>query len=342
MRAALLLVLSPVAFAQSTAAMSGRISGQIVDEFDNPVSGASVVAENALKQEFKATSGANGEYSIDKLPAGVYELTATLLTMKNFLKKDIAVGAAGVSRVNVKMVSAGGQTLGTLGDGDRFSAAFFAAQKTPPPPVGPTPRLADGTPDLSGFWVSSPAAGPGQPQGPRPEPPDALPWAEAIRQERQASKLRDDPYGRCLPRGIMSWAGQGKFVHTPAILVLLITGEPPRQVFLDGRGHPKDVNPTWQGHSVGHWEGDTLVVDTVGFNGLAWFQTLPSTEMLHIVERYRRIDLGHLETEITVEDPPVLRKPWTQKRISNLDPNGDNDEYICTENNKDVEHMVGK
>jgi hypothetical protein len=325
----LLLALSSVAFAQT-----GTISGNIADAFGQPVSGASIQVKDAAGKQFQATSTATGEYTIGKLAQGVYEITVTAATLRTFVQKNFFL--AGSARLDVKLADT--DTLGTLGDGDRFSAAFFAAQKRPPPPTGPTPRLPDGKPDLSGFW---------QPSEGRPEPAEPLPWADAIRRERQTSDLRDDPYGRCLPRGIMSWAGQGKFVHTASILVLLSTGEPARQIFLDGRGHPAAsdgaLNPTWQGHSVGHWDEDTLVVDTVDFNGLIWYSGgIPSTENLHVVERYHRTDLGHMEIEITVEDPPVLRKPWTQKRISTLDPEEDIREFICTENNKDMEHMVGK
>ena len=107
---------------------------------------------------------------------------------------------------------------------------------------------------------------------------------------------------------------------------------------------PRTVNPTWLGHSIGYrWEGDTPVVDTVGFNGLAWYSGgLPSTENLHVIERYRRPDLGRLELEITVEDPAVLEKPWTERRVSRLVPEEDIEEEVCVENNKDLEHMVGK
>ena len=332
----MLSLLSVAAFAQS-----GSITGKIVDEFGEPVSGASIVASNArgqafaVGQEFKATSASTGKYTIDRLPPGAYEITVAAATLTTFVKKGFAV--AGTAHLDVTL--ADGDGLGTLGDGDRFSEAFFASQKAPPPPSGPTPLQPDGNPDLSGFWQSSFSQ---SFEGP-PEPTEPLPWAEAIRRERQASNLRDDPYGRCLPRGIMSWAGQGKFVHTASMLVLLSTGEPSRQIFLDGRGHPQNVNPTWQGHSVGHWEGDTLVVDTVGFNGLIWYNSgLPATEMLHVVERYHRIDLGHLETEITVEDSAVLRRPWTIKRTSILRPDDDIREFVCTENNRDIEHMVGK
>ena len=118
-----------------------------------------------------------------------------------------------------------------------------------------------------------------------------------------------------------------------------------RQVFLDGHAHPKDLEPTWLGHSIGHWAGDTLVVDSIGFNDKTWldFDTAyPHTEMLHVVERYRRPDLGHLELEMTIEDPGALQKPWTVMRVSNLDPKDEIMEHICTENNKYAEHLVVK
>jgi hypothetical protein len=331
---ALVFVLSAAAFAQTGAGIqTGMISGKIADRSDDAISGASIVVKDGAGNQFRATSTATGDYSIDKLPPGVYEVTVTASAMNPFVKKDFAVVASETSHLDVKLAD-GTQLLGTLGDGDRFSAAFFAGQKTPPPPTGPAPRLPDGKPDLSGFW---------QPPEGQPDQAEPLPWADAIRRERQASNMRDDPYGRCLPRGIMSWAGQFKFVHTASMLVMLATGEPARQVSLGGGEHPRDLNPTWQGHSVGHWEGDTLVVDTVGFNALIWYAGgIPSTENLHVMERYRRIDLGHLETEITVEDSAVLRKPWTRKLISNLNPEGDIQEFICTENNKDPEHLVGK
>jgi hypothetical protein len=330
MRYVAFLLLSSVAFAQT-----GAISGKIADEFDVPVSGASVQAKDAAGKQFKATSTGTGEYTIDKLPPGAYEVTVTALTMKNFVKKDFVIAGTETSRLDVKLV--GQQNLGTLGDGDRFTEDVIR-QIGAAAPSGPAPRLSNGKPDLSGFWVQ-PRDG-----GPTSEQAEPLPWADAIRRERQANNRRDYSRSRCLPSSITSnFLGEVKFVHTPSILVMLDTQDPPRQIFLDGRDHPKEINPTWQGHSVGRWEGSTLVVDTVGFNGLAWYPDgLPSTEMLHITEHYHRTDLGHLETDITIEDPPVLRKPWTQKRIYNLDPKEDIEEYVCTENEKDVQHMVGK
>jgi hypothetical protein len=334
MRVELLLLTAVSAFAQT--GQTGMLSGKIVDEFGIAVSGASVQAKAAGK-EFKATSSATGEYTIDKLPPGAYEVTVTSATMKNFVKKDVNVTAAGASHVDVTLLQVG---LGTLGDGDRFAYRRIGYK----PPSGPVPRLSDGTPDLSGYWFQSQTdqskPDDSKPEV-RPEQPDPFPWADAIRRERQASNMRDLPDSRCLP----AFGFGPKFVHTPSILVMLGStgGDSPRQIFLDGRGHPTDLNPTWQGHSVGHWEGNTLVVDTVGFNGLGWiYGGYPMTEALHVIERFHRIDLGHMETEMTMEDPPVLRKPWTQKRVLNLDPKEDVEENVCIENEKDYAHMVGK
>jgi hypothetical protein len=325
-RSALCVLLSSAAFAQSI----GSIAGKVVDDFGEPVGGASVVVTNGAKQEFKATSSATGEYRLDKLPVGSYDVTVTALQMQPYGQKGVAVDAARPLGLDVALRPTP-TLLGTLGDGDRFSAAFNATRRKASP-AGPTPLMPDGKPDLSGFWSAG--------AGPQSEPPQPRPWADAIRKEREASNGRDNPTARCLPGGVILNAGNGKFVQTPVLL--LIMGGTVRQIFLDGRPHPKDPNPTWFGHSIGHWEGDTLVVDTIGFNGLAWYsQGMPSTEGLHVIERYRRPGLGHLELEMTVEDPAVLQRSWTTRRVSNLDPNGDLEESVC-ENEKDYQHMVGK
>jgi hypothetical protein len=335
---ALLLLLRSAAFAQ-TAAISGDISGKVADEFGAPVAGASIAARNSSGQEFKSTSGAGGEYSISTLTPGLYDVTISIAAMQPFSAKGVTVEAGKARRLDAALRD--GDALGTLGDGDRFSEAFFNSLPKKPVPEGPAPRMPDGTPDLSGYWIVTGSTPPSTASA------EAKPWAATIRYERRASEQRDNPYGLCLPRSIIESSGSGKFVQTKDVLAILLTGEPPRQIFLDGRGHPVghpgEINPTWQGHSIGHWEGDTLVVDTVGFNGRAWYGGgLPSTEALHVIERYTRADLGHLSVAITIEDPAVLERPWTGTRNSTVNPTGDIDEYICTENNRDAQHLVGK
>jgi hypothetical protein len=133
-----------------------------------------------------------------------------------------------------------------------------------------------------------------------------------------------------------------KLVQTPGLLVMLIEDEDPayRQIFLDGRPHPKDPNPSWYGHSVGHWEGDVLVVDRTGFNDRIWIDTEnhKHTEKLHVTERYRRPDLGHLEIETTMEDPETMKRPLIIKTVSILAPEEEVQEYACNENNIDAAH----
>ena len=169
-----------------------------------------------------------------------------------------------------------------------------------------------------------------------------LPWAAERSKQMLESNLKDHPGARCLPQDpILTGPFFFHFVQTPSLLLAIFEIAPNvRQVFLDGRSHPKDVNPTWMGHSVGKWEGDTLVVDTTGFNDRSWIGLSPHTEMLHIVERYRRPDLGHLEIAITVEDPGAFAKPWNINMTWNLAPGEDVLESVC-ENNK-LEHLVGK
>jgi hypothetical protein len=128
------------------------------------------------------------------------------------------------------------------------------------------------------------------------------------------------------------------------MLVHLMEQDPHyRQVFLDGRPHPKDPDPTWMGHSIGKWEGDTLVIDTIGYNDRGWLSNnMPHTDKLHVVERYRRPDFGHLNIDITFEDPGLLTKPWHMHVVWELTPQEENLEYICTENNKFRENVGSK
>jgi hypothetical protein len=117
-----------------------------------------------------------------------------------------------------------------------------------------------------------------------------------------------------------------------------------RHVFLDGRRLPVDANPTWLGYSVGRWDGDTLVVESTGFNGKTWLDQTghPTTDALHVIERYRRRDFGHMDLQITVDDPKAYTKPWTINEPMALLPDSDLIEYVCNENEKDLKHLRKK
>ena len=212
-------------------------------------------------------------------------------------------------------------------------------------PAGATPRAKDGKPDFSGVWgpdrnfiydISSALK--------KGESLPIQPWAADLAKKRLS---KDDPEANCLPTGVPRLAPYPwKIVQTPTLMVFLFEGNihSYRQIFLDGRSHPKDADPTWYGDSIGHWEGDTLVVDTVGFNDRFWFDFAghPHTEKLHITERYRRPDLGHLENEVTIDDPGAYSKPFTMYGKFPLQTNTEIMEYVCNENNQDVQHIVGK
>jgi len=193
------------------------------------------------------------------------------------------------------------------------------------------PRTREGRPDFSGFWLVSF-------DDPFPERPEPLAWAAAVAEKRAANKARDHPHTHCLPSDLPFGGGGtpfvGKYVQTPELLVILFEDVPGyRQVFLDGRPHPAKTNPTWMGHSIGRWDGDTLVVDTVGFNDRGWTDFFPRTEKLHVVERYTRTSYAEMSVVLTFEDPGVLARPFSRRYTYTLGPQEELIEYVC-ENNK--------
>lgn len=213
--------------------------------------------------------------------------------------------------------------------------------------AAPTPRTADGKPDLSGVW-SGPGPGSYDRNVARDlSPKDIQPWAEAIYQQRVRDMGKDAPRAACLPDPFPYYhmVDVARFVQTPALIVILYQGTTNsvhRTIFTDGRELPKDPNPTWMGYSVGHWEGDTMVVDTAGFNDRGWLdiEGHPHTEALHITERFRRRDFGHMDLEMTIDDPKTFTRPFTLKIPKTLDADTDLLESVC-ENDRSVPHMLG-
>jgi hypothetical protein len=206
-----------------------------------------------------------------------------------------------------------------------------------------TPRLANGKPDFSGVWRGDPtnAAATGKAM-------DALkpqPWADAVAKKRKEELFKDSTSILCLPPGPEIDLGVDKVIQTPEMLVLLYGGGTLyRQVFLDGRSLEKDPNPDWMGYSVGHWDGDTLVVESNGYNDRTWLDGLghPHSEQLRVTERFRRSDFGHLEVVRTMTDPGALLEPWTVPTEYVYDPDSEPLEYVCNENERDRGHLVGK
>ncbi len=212
--------------------------------------------------------------------------------------------------------------------------------------TAPTPRTPDGRPDLSGIWnrtadryYNNIAAD--------LKPGDVLPWAEALYQQRRADFGKDSMEVRCLPNGPAASTTPYrdiKIIQTPAVIAILLSDLTYRQIHMDGRQLPNDPNPSWMGYSVGRWVGDTLVVESTGFTDRVWldYDGHPHTEALRMIERFRRRDFGHLDLEITLEDPDAYAKPWTVSAPLELFPDTEILEAVCNENEKDVSHMPGR
>jgi hypothetical protein len=211
-------------------------------------------------------------------------------------------------------------------------------------------RTADGKIDLQGFWA---------PTNPvkyllnlaadyKSEDIPLQPWARDVYNERIDNNGKDHPGVRCWPSGIPEKDNipDGlKLVQTPDLVILLHESRTIyRQIFTDGRPFPKDVQPAWMGYSIGRWDGDTLVVETIGQNGKTWLDMrgLPGTEALKVTERFTRRTIGKMDLEVTIDDPKAYTKPWKVNMSWTLLPDAELIESICEENSKDLAHMVGK
>ncbi len=215
----------------------------------------------------------------------------------------------------------------------------------------PTPRTVDGKPDLYGLWESERLLRGPLPAGRfqpvveiaiKPEDVVLTPEGEALQRQRKENRFLD---AQCLPaqfatRELLPF----KILPFKGMVTILYEMYSSyRQIFTDGRELPKDPNPTWSGYSVGKWDGDTLVVDTTGFNDADSILPgrRPHGDALHIIERFWRRDFGHLEIQFTIDDPRVYAKPWSFKGDAHLVPDTELLEYVCNENEKDLKHMVG-
>ena len=247
--------------------------------------------------------------------------------------------------------------------------------------AAPTPRTADGKPDFSGVWdvtrvaggrggaqaqapPQAPAQAPPPPEGPPPSdgPPlatffniganmkDGLPlqpWAAEVLNKRKSENSKDNPDAHCLPMGLMQFhlhPQPRKILQMPKEIVIIYEANLGlRQIYLDGRSLPgKDVEPWWFGYSIGHWDGDTLVVETTGYRDDVWLDVwgTPMTSAAKTIERMRRINYGTMQTDITIDDPKAFTKPFTVRVNHRLSPDNELIEFICQD--RDAPHYVGK
>ena len=252
------------------------------------------------------------------------------------------------------------------------AAAKGGRGRGPAVPAGPTPRLPDGHPDLVGIYgapngpVGDIAAGmpivpcdtPGAVQqgggrggakGGAPAAPtcrEALPLSAEGKKVLAGQLSKNDPEANCLPTGVPRHSPYPwRIVSDKTHFFFIFEGNihSYRQIFMDGRKHPDDPDPTWYGHSIGSWDGDTLVVDTVGYNDKFWFDFAghPHSEKLHTIERYTRTDSATLVIATTIDDPVMYTKKFTVTFTARAQPNGELTEYICQENQQDAQHLQG-
>lgn len=234
-----------------------------------------------------------------------------------------------------------------------------------------TPRARDGKPDLSGIWLPE-----GSPREQlarffidgvnglgEDDPPiyflnmlndfpfenaPMTPSAAAIFRARAATMGKGAPALHCAPWGmpmVDTLPSPYKIVQTPGVTYILYEENMShRQIYTDGRKHTPDPQPSWLGYSVGKWDGDSFVVDTVGFNDVSWLDAIghPRSEAMRLTERFRRQDFGHTELQITVDDPKSYTKVFTVKFGLKLLPDTDLIESFCAENEKDVQHLSQK
>jgi hypothetical protein len=213
----------------------------------------------------------------------------------------------------------------------------------------PAPKTPDGKPDLSGIWNIQDNPGQTQFLDIAPSVQGGLPYRPGIvelTKARSAPPKTSEPITRCLPIGIVerhTWiGGLKKIVQIPGLLLILNEYNTSfRQIFTDGRPLPTIDQTAWDGYSIGKWEGDTLIVETTGFRDGQWLDTEgnPLTDAAKVTERFRRVDFGHLEVEIRIDDPKAYTKPWTFKVNQVLVPDTELLEFICLENEKDIQHM---
>jgi hypothetical protein len=324
-------LIATTAFTQS---QLGSITGTVSSPDGASIAGITLEIRDAAGAILSTTTtSTTGTFTFSQLAAGSYQLTVpgSGFRFSRYVGDKLSLSPGQINRLDVQLKYA---NQGVVGDDD----AFLSLRKKYEGVTGPAPRTPSGHPDFSGVWQNL-----GQSD---PVTPSTLPWVDGVMKERTENNFNGLPSAHCLPDNLPATSAPllYKNIQTDSLLVQLFEGEPHyRQIFLDGRDHPKDPDPTWMGHSIGKWEGDTLVVDSLGFNDKSWLAgNRPHTGQLHIIERFRRPDLGHLNIDQTIEDPSTFTKPWTRHMVWQLAADEEILESICNENNRYEENIGTK
>jgi hypothetical protein len=262
-----------------------------------------------------------------------------IVTMEVHMRVRLAVSVAAVALASVLSAPAAAQWI-------KYPTPGVPRLPDGKPNISaPAPKTADGKPDLTGIWLAGRA---GQYKYDYnvalDQPPELIqPAAQALRRQRVQDFRKDSPLAHCLPVSVpfLDTRGMSRIVQTPGLIVIMYESpnSPHRTIFTDGRGLPEEMSPTWLGYSVGRWEGDTLVVTTAGFNDKGWLDVggLPQTETLRLTERYRRPDFGHMEMDLTFDDPKTFAKPFSLHMVKNFVADTEILEDVC-DNEKDSPH----
>lgn len=214
--------------------------------------------------------------------------------------------------------------------------------------AAPAPKTKDGKPDLRGLWLTQGTYVGNIAKDLKGEEIPFQPWAAALYKHRQDTDSKEDPTGWCVPGGVPRndvVPYPFKILYTDDMVVILYEAvHSYRQIFTDGRAFPKDPNPAWLGYSVGYFDDDALVVETTGFVENSWIDNggHPGTQSMRVTERFTRPDFGHMQIKVTIDDPKAYTKAWSVTIPYVLQPDTELLEYICDENNKDIQHLVGK
>ena len=324
-RIGLLTILSVVALLSVPDRSEAALTGRVLDVDGSAIADAPIrLRDDTAGIDARTRSTADGRYEFPDVPPGTYLLTVnvTCCLYNPYVNDAVEVGA-GTSELDIALTR-----FNIAVEGDEVLAVNSDLMSRREMPDQPVPRMADGRPDLSGVWLPS--------SDPYPDDAKLLEWAADVTGERIANLFIDAPSAHCLPGSPPAPGGAAfitRFVQRPELLVILFEDVPGfRQVYLDGREQPDNPNPTWMGHSVGRWEADTLVVDTVGFNDRGWSDIFPRTTMLRLQERYTRTSYGELEVVVTYDDPGVFVEPLTRRMVWDLLPDVDVLEYVCENN----------
>jgi hypothetical protein len=325
--AVLVTLLAPLGAVAKEApgSMTGRVldpDGVLVLRMETPVT----LTNTANGLSIVGSLAATGIYQVGKIPPGTYSIDLSVPSRLYDRYQRAGVVVVAGKQTQLDLVVPWGMNLGTVGDDPLLQGADLRAKtKNIEDPIK---RMPDGKPDLSGVWTNIGSAAP-------PPAMPLQPWAQKMADE--LAKLKQDNAGAyCLPQvaipSLMNYPS--RFVQAADRIIQITEDMDPgyRQIFMDGRSHPNpdDWNPSWYGHSVGHWEGDTLVIDTVGFNDITPGFGVHS-EKLHLVERYTRLNRGRMQIELLAEDADAFTGPFTRKWMAGLADDTEIVEFVCAE-----------